>query len=108
MITPSIVTFLITALNIAVLFFILRRLLFKPVTKFIAERTRRIEDSINQAEKDKAQAKALLAQYEEQLKSAETEVEAILRSAQETAEQEAKDIIQAGEAAGAAVSGGCP
>ncbi|MHC6201566.1 F0F1 ATP synthase subunit B [Breznakiellaceae bacterium SP9] len=97
MITPSIVTFLITALNIAILFFVLRRLLFKPVTKFMAERTRRIEESINQAEKDKTQAKALLAQYEDQLKSAETEVEAILRSARETAEQDAKEIIQAGK-----------
>ncbi|MCL2472150.1 MAG: ATP synthase F0 subunit B [Treponema sp.] len=87
------VTFLITIINITILFFILRAVLFKPVTKFMADRSKRIQDSIEQSEKDKNQAKALLAQYEAQLKTAETEAEAIIRAARENAEAEAEKII---------------
>ena len=87
------VTFIITIVNIAVLFFILRVILFKPVTKFMAERAKRVQDSIEQSEKDKNQAKALLTKYEAQLKSVETEGEAIIRSARENAQAEAEKII---------------
>jgi F-type H+-transporting ATPase subunit b len=87
------VTFVITVVNFAILAFILRAILFKPVTKFMAERARRVQQSIEQSEKDKTQAKALLAQYETHLKTAETEAEAILRTAREHAEEEAGKII---------------
>jgi F-type H+-transporting ATPase subunit b len=88
MLTPSITTFLVTLVNIGILFLVLRALLFKPVSKFMAERTKKIGDSIAKAEKDKAQAKLLLSQYEDQLKHAEAEAEAIIRAARETAQQQ--------------------
>jgi len=87
------VTFLITIVNIAILFFILRAILFKPVTKFMAERAKRIQDSIDQSEKDKNRARDLLAQYQAQLKTAEADAEAILQSARENAHLEAEKII---------------
>ena len=87
------VTFIITIINIAVLFFIMRAVLFKPVTKFMADRAKKVQDSIEQSEKDKTQAKAMLAQYEAQLKTAETEAETILLTAREQAAQEAEKII---------------
>jgi len=90
------VTFIITIINIVILFFILRAVLFKPVTKFMADRSKRIQESIEQSEKDKSQAKALLAQYEAQLKTAETEAEAIIRAARENAQAEAEKIIAEG------------
>ena len=90
------VTFIITIINITLLFFILKALLFKPVTKFMAERTKKVEDSIEQSEKDKAQAKILLAQYEAQIKTAEQEATAIIQNAREQARQEAEKIIADG------------
>lgn len=87
------VTFVITILNITVLFFILRAILFKPVTKFMAERTKKVEDSIEQAEKDKTQARAMLAQYEERIKNAEADAAAIIQNAIELAQLEAEKII---------------
>ena len=66
MIAFSLSTFLVTILNVGILFFVLRAVLFKPVTKFMQDRTNKIEDAIEQSEKDKNQAKALLTQYEEQ------------------------------------------
>ncbi|MDR3247819.1 MAG: F0F1 ATP synthase subunit B [Treponema sp.] len=98
MLNPSIATFLVTLINIVILFVILRALLFKPVTKFIEDRSKKIEDSIAQADHDKAQAKTLLEQYEEQLKNAGTEAEAIIHAARESAERESERIIAEGKA----------
>jgi F-type H+-transporting ATPase subunit b len=98
MIVPSITTFLITIINIGVLFFVLRAILFKPVTKFMNDRTRTVEDAVAQAEKDKNQAKALLRQYEDRLNGAGEEAEGIIKSARETARQQAERIILEGKA----------
>ena len=92
------VTFFITIINITILSIILRKFLWKPVTKFMADRAKRVQDTIEQSEKDKTQARALLAQYEAQLKTAETEAGAIIRSAREQAEAEVEKIIAEGRA----------
>jgi F-type H+-transporting ATPase subunit b len=87
------VTFIITIINIVVLFVILRAVLFKPVTKFMAERALKIQRSIDQAEEDKVAAKKLLARHDAQLKAAGTEAEGIIRAAQEQAKTEAERIL---------------
>ena len=97
------VTFIITIINIAVLFFILRKILFKPVTKFMTERAKRIQDSIDQAEKDKASAQMLLREYEGKLKKAEDEAEEILKNARKEAGHEAARIIAEGRAEAAGI-----
>jgi F-type H+-transporting ATPase subunit b len=91
------VTFIITVINITFLFLILRKILFKPVTKLMADRAARVQDSIDQAEKDKAQAKSLLAEYENKLKNAEAETREILKTAREDAERQAQMIIADGK-----------
>ena len=88
------VTFIITILNITILFFVLRKLLFKPVTKFMADRAKRVQDSLDQAEKDRTQAKALLKEYENKLKSAEAEAGEIIKTARDSANMEANRIIE--------------
>ncbi|MDR0376177.1 MAG: F0F1 ATP synthase subunit B [Spirochaetaceae bacterium] len=91
------VTFFFTLINVGVLFFILRAILFKPVTKFMEERSNKIRNALEQAEKDKNQAKALLAQREEQLGRAEAEADACIQNARKAAEKEAAGIIRAGK-----------
>ena len=93
------VTFFITIVNIFILSIILRKLLFKPVTKFMADRARRVQDAIDSSEKDKANANDLLAQYTAKLKTAGTEADAIIRDARASAEAEAKKIINESHAA---------
>jgi F-type H+-transporting ATPase subunit b len=92
------VTFIITIINIIILFFILKAILFKPVTKFMAERAKRVQDTIDRAEKDKADARILLNQYESKIKNLEGEAKEILRAARENAECEAQQIIAGGNA----------
>jgi len=91
------VTFIITIINITILFFVLKAILFKPVTKFMAERAKRVQDTIEQAQKDNEEAKKLLAEYEDKLKKAESEVHEILKIAHEDAERQTQTIIDEGQ-----------
>ena len=100
------VTFIITIINIVILFFILKAILFKPVTKFMAERSAKIQASIDRAEDDKAAAKSLLEHYEEKLKNAESDAEALIKTAHEQAEAEAARIIAEGRQAAEALVAG--
>ncbi|MDR2630118.1 MAG: F0F1 ATP synthase subunit B [Spirochaetaceae bacterium] len=97
------VTFIVTLINIGILYFILRAILFKPVTKFMEGRTKKIADNIEQAERDKNQAKALLRQHEEKLGEAREEAELILKNARESAREQAGRIIADGEAQAEAI-----
>ena len=65
----------------------------------MADRSRRIAESIEQAENDRAQAKALLADYEARLNSAKAEADTIIRGAREKARQEADLIAAEGKTA---------
>jgi F-type H+-transporting ATPase subunit b len=98
------VTFGITIINIIILTLILRAVLFKPVTKIMAERARRVQDSIDQAEKDKADSRGLLEQYQNRLKNADAEADKIVKTARESAEQEARQIVTEGKAAADAMT----
>jgi F-type H+-transporting ATPase subunit b len=90
------VTFLITIVNLIVLTLILRAVLFKPVTKFMADRAKRVQDSIDKAEEDEAKAQRLFAQYQGKLKNADADAQEIIKIARTGAEAEAKRIIADG------------
>jgi F-type H+-transporting ATPase subunit b len=98
------VTFIITFINIAVLCFILRAILFKPVTKFMAGRAKRIQDSIDQAEQDKANAQKLLEECKSRLKNINAEAEEIIKAARKNAREEADRIIAGGREAAEALT----
>jgi len=91
------VTFIITIINITILFLVLRKLLFKPVTKFMASRTKRVQDTIDLAQKDREEAAKLLAEYENKLKNADAEARDILKTARDNAERQAQLIIGEGK-----------
>lgn len=105
MITPSLWTFLITLINIGVLFLILRRVLFKKVTKFMESRSAKIQNAIFESEQSKKQAQTLVKQYEEKLANAEQEAQNIIAQARKCAQMESEKIIAAGrEEASSAVA----
>jgi len=102
------VTFFITLFNIILLTFILRAVLFKPVSKFMAERAKRVQDSIAEAKIDRAKAQELLDSYQEKLKTAEAEAEEIMKSAREKGRAQADRIVADGKiAAEALVADAC-
>jgi F-type H+-transporting ATPase subunit b len=97
------VTFVITIINLTILFFILRAVLFKPVTKFMEERSLKIRNDIDNAEKDKAHARLLVQQYEDKLKEADGEALVIIKGAREQAAVQAEKIVSNGKDEAAAL-----
>jgi F-type H+-transporting ATPase subunit b len=91
------VTLIITIINITILYFILRKLLFKPVTKFMADRAKRVQDSIDQAHRDKARAQKVLEEYETKLRNATTEVLEMLNIARDDANILKERIVNEGK-----------
>lgn len=81
-------TFVFAAINLLILYLFLRKILFKPVSQFMENRTRSIKESIENAEAQKAEASELKRKYEEQLKSARAEGEKIIAEARSKAERE--------------------
>jgi len=74
-------TFIFVIINLLVLYFILKKLLFKPVTQFMENRVKSIKDSIENADKNKAEAAELKSKYEEQLRTAKGEADKIINDA---------------------------
>jgi F-type H+-transporting ATPase subunit b len=92
------VSFFFSLLNIAILFIVLRAILFKPVSKLIAERTAKIQSEIENAAKDNEAAKALRLSYEDKIKNANIEAMKITQDARAEAEKQLSNIIQEGKA----------
>ncbi len=87
------VTFFITLINVTFLFLVLRKILFKPVTKFMADRTEKIKREIETAKNMTARASALEKQFEEKMQHAREEGQKIIQTAREKAEAESAAII---------------
>ena len=85
--------FIFAALNLLILYIVLRKILFKPVTKFMEDRTNSIKEAIDNAEKNKADALELKQKYEDQLKAAREEADSILSDARARASREYDAII---------------
>ena len=82
------------ALNVLILFVILRIFLFKPVNKIMNERTRSVQDDIDSAKKAREDAEELKEQYENTISEAKEESKNIIMKAHEDAESERAAIIK--------------
>ena len=85
--------FILVALNLIIFYVVLRKILFKPVTEFMEKRTNSIRDSIDNAEKAKAEAEELKRKYEEQLRNARSEGEKIIEEARAKATKEYDRLV---------------
>lgn len=88
-------TFIWVIVNLFVLYMILKRVLFKPVTKLMEERTNSIKRDLDNAEKSKADAAFLKQKYEDMLKSVRGKADKILTEARERAEREYTSTLAA-------------
>jgi F-type H+-transporting ATPase subunit b len=89
----NITTAIATVINLLILYFILRKVLFKRVTQFMENRTNSIKEAMDNAEKSNAEAASLKLQYEEQLRSAKEEADRILNDARIRAGKEYEALI---------------
>jgi len=83
--------------NTIVLFLILKRLLFKPVTEFMEARKNSIAESLNEAEEKNAEVDRIKMEYEAKLNNAQEEGRQIIREATKRAEDRSSEIIKEAE-----------
>ena len=95
-------TALFVLLNTLIIFFVAKKLLFKPVMKIIRERQQEIDDMYTKAGEAREQASALRQEYESKLEAAQTEAERTVKEATVRGQNRQEEIIrQANEQAAA-------
>ena len=82
------------ALLVLVLFFILGKLLFKPVQKILDKRKEMVQSSIDDAQQKQQQAQELKAEYDQKLAAAMTERDQIIQDAYKTAQEKERAILE--------------
>lgn len=87
-------TFVFQIVNTLILFLILKKWLFKPVTNFMKKRQDGIENSLNDAMKKNAEAEGLIETYEGKIKGSKDEGIEIIRQMKIEAEKIGEDIIK--------------
>ena len=86
------IDFIEHALNLLILFLLLRIFLYKPVSKFMAEREAKFAREREQIDASRNEANVLKAQYETSMKNARLDAEAIAEERRKAAEREAEDL----------------
>ncbi len=94
MLDINIWNFIWSAVNLILLFILLKIFLFKPIGKIMDERTRAIQDDIDSAKKSKKEAEALKQEYADSINEAKEEAQKIIMKAHEDAESEKNAILK--------------
>ena len=88
------VDILISLINIAVLFILLRLILWKHVDRFLQARTGRISSELENVQKMRLETEELMKSYEEKLEDIELQVHDIVRESQIKAAEESDEILK--------------
>ena len=94
LVTPGVGLMIWTLIAFGITYLILRKLAFPRIQEALDRRANAIQESIEHAEKTKAEADAILSEYRERLREARTQAEEIVaraRKAAENAEREAAE-----------------
>ncbi len=86
-----------TIVNIIILYLLLKKFLFGPISEIMEKRTKAIEDSFKTAEHKNKEAEHLKQQYEMALHHAKTEAEDIVKEARERANNVYDQIVKSAE-----------
>lgn len=87
-------TALFILLNTVTMFLVLKKFLFKPVLKMIEDRQKEIDDLYGDAEKAKADAEAMQAEYSQKLSDAAQTGERIVREAMARGQSREEEILR--------------
>ena len=85
---------IINIINILILFFVARALLYKPVKKFLDARRAKVAQALKEAEAMKAEAEAAKMSYTALMTDSAAIRSQAMREAREKAEAEARDIVE--------------
>jgi F-type H+-transporting ATPase subunit b len=88
-------TILIQAINFLILIFLLSKFLFKPLTKFLADRSAGIAKSLAEAKAAHEAAAKAQVEYQAQIRETQREIAAIREQGQREVEAERQRLLQA-------------
>ena len=84
---------LLYIVNIVILFFFLRWLLYKPITKFLSNRTNQIQKQIDEAAQKYSDAEQIKAKYDEMMRNAQDLATALINKSKDVADEQARQIV---------------
>lgn len=87
------IVFFSTIANLLILFFVLKKLLFKPVTEFMEKRANNIKEMFETAQSNKEQSENTKAELKQQLDKAVEEADKIINEAKARAEKQYEEIL---------------
>ncbi|HBU11762.1 MAG TPA: ATP synthase F0 subunit B [Clostridiales bacterium] len=93
----DIIEILLYIANVVILFFFLRWLLYKPITKFLNNRTDSIQRQVDEAAKKHTEAEQLKAKYDEMMSSAQDLAAQIINKGKDVADEQARQIVEDAE-----------
>ncbi len=79
--------------NIIILFFFLRWLLYKPITKFLQNRANEIQKQVDEAAQKYSDAEQLKAKYDEMMENAQDLATELINKSKTVADEQAKQIV---------------
>lgn len=88
---------LFTVINLLVFFLLLKKFLFKPVTKIMQEREDQIQRDLDNAKKEREEAAAIKEDIDKRLASADSDADAIIATAKKRADKQSAEIIAEAE-----------
>jgi len=92
-ISVNIWSILISLCNLLILFFIIKKFLYKPVRKMLAERQAAVDKVYSEADEALRSAEQDRLTYSQKLEQADSECDALLKSAKENADRRGSEII---------------
>jgi F-type H+-transporting ATPase subunit b len=98
LISPNVGLMVWTLLLFAISLYVLAKLAFPRITAALDKRQKAIEDSIDAAERTRAEADTLLAEYRERLKEARYQADEIIDRARKAAETHERDATEEAKA----------
>ena len=84
---------LVSLCNLAILFFIMKKFLYKPVRKMLEQRQKTVDDKYAQADEALSKAEGEKAEYDQKLAQAKDDAQAIIKKATDTADERSKEIV---------------
>lgn len=94
---------IISLINLVILFLLLKKFLFKPVTRVIAERRAKVDALVSDAEEARTAAEADRAAYAERMAAADADAAEVIRRATATATRESETIVATARERAAAI-----
>ena len=96
-------TMLFAWCNLIILYFVLKKILFKPIKNMIDSRQQEVDDMYSNAERKENEASMLKSEYESRLESAREESEELLKSAHRRATLKEEEILRDAKAEAARI-----